>query len=183
MASSRGSYWLLDDRYKATAPTSRPTPLPEATYNYVSPYCKTLKTLAKQEVDSDEDSSRSVFNPFKGEDQARNSDPFGRDRVLDLHCRPQPRSAPASVDPLPPEPRARSVHQQAYERLDAKKRKINEEKRQIMEEQRRIRIWAGKRRDQLKTARELVRRAEAEKQIALANARSYTGIRAIRPGR
>ncbi|EAT79292.1 hypothetical protein SNOG_13408 [Parastagonospora nodorum SN15] len=147
MASSRGSYWLLDDRYKATAPTSRPTPLPEATYNYESPYCKTLKTLAKQEVDS------------------------------------QPRSAPASVDPLPPEPRARSVHQQAYERLDAKKRKINEEKRQIMEEQRRIRIWAGKRRDQLKTARELVRRAEAEKQIALANARSYTGIRAIRPGR
>lgn len=52
-----------------------------------------------------------------------------------------------------------------------------------MEEQRRIQIRAGKRRDQLKAARELVRRAEAEKQIALANARRYTGIRVIRPGR
>lgn len=52
-----------------------------------------------------------------------------------------------------------------------------------MEEQRRIQIRAGKRRDQLKAARELVRRAEAENQIALANARRYTGIRVIRPGR
>jgi uncharacterized protein YajQ (UPF0234 family) len=51
-----------------------------------------------------------------------------------------------------------------------------------MEEQRRIRIRAGKRRDQLKAVRELVRKAEAKKQIALANSPRYIGIRAIRPG-
>ncbi|KAH3994353.1 hypothetical protein HBI56_161450 [Parastagonospora nodorum] len=183
MTSGRGSLSWLDNLYKAPASTPRSNLLTKATRNYDSAHHETVRASIKKEADSDDNSSQSVFNPFEGEDQSRTCDKLGPDRARYLYSRPQPRSAPARVDPPPPEPRARSAHQQAYERLDAKKRKINEEKRQIMEEQRRIRIWAGKRRDQLKTARELVRRAEAEKQIALANARSYTGIRAIRPGR